>query len=242
MGKVMLRLSELLFSWWLRHKVIQPRRLTVSRRFATDFQLGHSTLSAKLWSYRRGFLSNTVSSSNITDGNAELFISELEYNGFKGFPNGPRSRWFDDKLATYHILGNHRIRLPEHYFHISGGKVVGLAGRADGFKSFEDLLYETKSLVAKDTWGFGGKGLRLITRTNNHIDINGHEVEFSAFQNVVDEWPDSIVTERLENHPDIGRLYARSLNTLRIITAYSPTYGVTLVSHIFELGQRQVES
>ena len=115
-------------------------------------------------------------------------------------------------------------------------KYWGWGGGIGGFDALEKLLTEKKSLVAKLSWGSGGTGFRLISRTDDHIQINGEAVGFSEFRQIVKEWPDSIVTERLVNHPEIARLYPNSLNTLRIITAYSPKYGVSIVSTYLKIG------
>ena len=211
----------------------------MAEKFAVDF-FGHNrALRAKLWSYRRGFLSETVSSLKISNENRSEFISEVEYYSSQGFPNGARSRWFDDKLATYFLLRNHQNHLPEHYFHISGGKVLGLAGRPDGFRALESLLNEKKSLVVKDSWGSKGVGFRMVTREAYYITINGERIEPTLFRRVVCAWTDSIVTERLVNHPVIARLNPLSLNTLRVITAYTPSWDVSIVSAYLRVGTEQ---
>lgn len=197
---------------------------------------GPENLRTKLWSYRRGFLSEQVSAQQITKENWRAFISEVEYNRASGFPNGPRSRWFDDKLATYFLLKNLTHRLPEHFFHVQAGQVLGLAGHADGFGALERVLEDKKALVVKHSWGSKGTGFQVLTRKSDQIDINGERIEFSEFPGIIERWPDSIVTERLVNHAEIASLHPQSLNTLRIITAYTPTLDVSFVCVYLRVG------
>ena len=178
--------------------------------------------SKKIWAYRKGFIARRIDQLNLTSNNMNDFLSDYDY--IKLLPiNGRFVFWIDDKLTIKYILSKFNDCMPEYYFHLSKNNQNGVLklmdcpnGLASDIESIIRLLENKGQLVLKPVSGAFGLGfIKLSFKLSNYM-INEKESDENRIRELLILLEQYIVTEYVEMHEELRKIYPSSLNTVRL--------------------------
>jgi hypothetical protein len=98
----------------------------------------------------------------------------------------------------------------------------------------ENILKYPMKCIVKNTVGFGGKDIFILTVESGNLFINGNKSTLKEFINTLPER--SVLQEILEQHEDVKRLHPSSINTSRIVTVNTGSE-IIVVSSILRIGK-----
>ena len=184
-----------------------------------------TTLQEKLWAAKHGFLSYRLHQYGITEENHLQFISDFEYKWLRHINNKYR-HWMEDKITVKYICSDYNGCFPEYYYHISlkngNNKVIPMmdcpAGYGNTYEDIFRLVQEKGSLALKPDEGSHGDGFYKFSFADgkyylNHEEATAQDV-LSILENVNNQY---LVTEYIDMHPEIKRIYDGAVNTIRMI-------------------------
>ena len=126
-------------------------------------------------------------------------------------------QFFGNKILSYLHLQNTDVRLPRLMGYNVGGHFTSPEGRrsillVEEFRDLlEDMLEQYSSVFMKPATGAGGGGIiEFSSKGLDQLDIHKIHRRVIATSN--------IFQERIRQHPDIDLIYARSVNTMRVMT------------------------
>ena len=191
-----------------------------------DFHTNKDTsLGQKLWAYRHGFLSYRLLQYGITKENHLNFISDFEYKWLRHI-NPKYRKWMEDKITVKYVVSDYNAYFPEYYYHIicknGNNKVISMMDLPEGYtNTFEDifrLVEEKKVLALKPDEGSHGDGFYKFTYENGKYQLNYQDVEKEDVLKILEDIENQyLVTEYINMHPEIKRIYDGSVNTIRMI-------------------------
>lgn len=181
------------------------------------------TLRDKLWAYRNGFLSRRIDQLGLNSKNISTFLSDYDYMKLAQI-NGRFVFWIDDKLTTKYVLAKFNENLPEYYFYLSFKNDSGVSKLMDcpdeltsDIDSILSLLKTKGNLALKTVSGAYGLGFIKIGFKSPMYLINDKEADEKEMRKLLMSLEDYIVTEYVEMHEELKKIYPRSLNTVRLI-------------------------
>ena len=184
-----------------------------------------TTLKQKLWAYRHGFLSYRLLQYGITEENHKNFISDFEYKWLRHI-NPKYRKWMEDKITVKYVVSDFNSYFPEYYYHIicknGNNKVISMMDLPEGYtNTFEDifrLVEEKKVLALKPDEGSHGDGFYKFTYENGQYQLNYENVEKEDVLKILEDIENQyLVTEYINMHPEIKRIYDGAVNTIRMI-------------------------
>lgn len=188
--------------------------------FKDDFKNEKRTsLSQKIWAYRRGFTSSKIIDYGLKEENYSKYLSDLDY--YRLFPlNNHYVMWINDKLTTKYVLSKYNEHLPGYYFYLKNGDVLpsvdSLPKDELSAHSILDLL-KTKGILAfKQESGSLGVGFYKVEYIENVIYVNGEISDEDKLINLIGSLDGYLVTEFLKAHEDIDNIHPGTANTLRL--------------------------
>ena len=131
------------------------------RRKYRDFRENDAGIFAKLWAYRRGFLSSYVESVEIDSSNFSDVISERDYRYIQPL-NEKYSKWMNDKISVSRIFEPFDSFFPKCYFHfyVRDGQWHVIADKGEASEFGEDMEGILSFIRAKGV-------VRLTTSVSN---------------------------------------------------------------------------
>ena len=189
------------------------------------FNYKKTTLTQKLWAYRRGFKSYEIPYYGLTEENYKDFVPGFDYLCL--YPiNGSYSHWIDDKLTTKYLLYPFSEYLPDYYFHIYCGEILRLVDCPEGFEASVQgiigLLKARGSLAVKLTVGSYAIGFHKLAYENGSCYFNGQVTSEKELENLISRWLETensqyLITEFLQAHSDLRKYWAEAPCTLRLM-------------------------
>ncbi len=144
---------------------------------------------------------------------------------------------YDDKFNQFGILRSHDIATPDVHYIIKGGKLLNLNGKTEDASVLLSLAHEGEKIFIKPTDGRGGSGIIVLTRNRGGYNgLNNNDLENLR----IDKSRTYIVQKGLTQNPEIAKIYAGSLNTLRTIVQYR-NGKVNIVGCILRMGRNGAE-
>ena len=132
----------------------------------------------------------------------------------------------EDKITVKYICSDYNSCFPEYYYHISlkngNNKVIPMMDCPQGYgNTYEDifrLVHEKGSLALKPDEGSHGDGFYKFSYADgkyylNHEEATARDV-LDILENVNNQY---LVTEYIDMHPEIKRIYDGAVNTIRMI-------------------------
>ena len=183
-------------------------------------------LHKKLWAYRRGFLSYRIPQYGITEKNYKQFISDYDYRYIRHINNKYRI-WLEDKLTVKYICSDYGQFFPAYYYHFSvrnGEKrvipLMDLPDYCDNTpESVLTLVQHVGQLACKPQRGSQGQGFYKLSYHDGKYFLNHEEATPEQILEILtDEHSQYFVTEYIQQHHDIDKIYSGAVNTMRIIT------------------------
>lgn len=121
-----------------------------------------------------------------------------------------------DKFIFGQILRGLGIPTPRVLGLCSDGALVWYEGGSVHPEPLEALLTREIDGVLKDCSGMQGMGVLLFTVRNGSLTVEGQPTTIEELRDrIKGNW---LIQQRLAQHPEMNRLYPRSVNTVRIVT------------------------
>ncbi len=191
-----------------------------------DFRTNKETsLKQKLWAYSHGFISYRLIQYGITEHNYENYISDFEYKWLRHI-NPKYRKWMEDKITVKYIVSDFNEYFPEYYYHIicknGNNKVISMMDLPDGYTNTFDeifrLVEEKKVLALKPDEGSHGDGFYKFTCEDGKYQLNYQDVTRQQVLDILEDIENQyLVTEYINMHSDLKKIYDGAVNTVRMI-------------------------
>ncbi|MDD4376611.1 MAG: sugar-transfer associated ATP-grasp domain-containing protein [Eubacteriales bacterium] len=184
-----------------------------------------TTLKEKLWALKHGFLSYRLHQYGITKENHLNYISDFEYKWLRHINNKYR-HWMEDKITVKYICSDYNNCFPEYYYHIvlknGNNKVIAMMDCPKGYSNtYEDifnLAMEKGSLALKPDEGSHGDGFYKLSYDDGKFYLNHNEATKEQVLGILEDVNNQyLVTEYINMHHEIKRIYDGAVNTIRMI-------------------------
>lgn len=130
----------------------------------------------------------------------------------------------NNPLETRKILSD-KIKFFEEYSDFIGRKWIKIIESDDA--TIEEFIARKDKIVLKGATGGGGKNVKII----DLYDLNASEIKAIAKESNYD-----ILEEYVYQHESLRLLAPNSLNTIRVITQYTPKGNVEIIGTILRMG------
>lgn len=207
------KMRPLIYKWWY---------ITVRDDL---FSKNGVPLKEKRWAYKHGFLSYRLEQYGITHDNYKDFISDYDYRYLRHINNKYRV-WLEDKITVKYICSDYNQFFPEYYYHISvrnGQKrTIPLMDCPEDLGSdFEDifkLVERIGVLACKPQRGSQGQGFYKFSFHEGKYYLNHKEATKDEVRSILNNEEDQyLITEYIQMHSTLKKIYDGAVNTLRII-------------------------
>lgn len=158
----------------------------------------------------------------------------LHYKSFKPYYNDfyPENYLclLEDKQVFEKFINNFPQHAPQNIGYVTPQHFY----LTDGIpQPVENILNHPMRCIVKNTVGFGGKDIFVLTIESGNIYINGTK---STLQEFIKRLPDrSVLQHILEQHPAVKKLNPSAINTSRIVTVNTGTI-VQVISSFLRIG------
>jgi hypothetical protein len=209
-------LNSIGYSNWSANELIKALKKDI---FSRD-----TSISQKIWAYRRGFLSTRLNDIGINKDNYKSYMPDFYY--YKLHPiNGEFSKFIDDKLTMKYVFSKYDEHMPEYYFIIdrSEGCVSKLMDAPKdvehGIEGIIELLIMKKRLALKLIGGSWAEGFYKISYCNDEYSINDNNCSNEELRIFLNKLRGYIITEYLTQNQLLNNVYDRAPATLRVVMA-----------------------
>lgn len=182
-------------------------------------------LKVKLWCYRRGFMPWRIAQYGMDKNNFQEFLSDRDYMYIHQINNNYK-KWIEDKMTLRLVLEPFKKYLPKYYYQIIQRDdrqiILPLSDLPNGYEaSFDELfrlLRDKGKLSLKAASGTHGVGFYKMEYSNGGYYLNNKEVSEFDIRNVIKSFRSFyIVTEYINMHEDIKKIFVGSVNTIRVM-------------------------
>lgn len=225
---------------------IKPVRLAnLMAQFKNDFKNEKRTsLKQKLWAYRRGFVSSNIINYGLNEENHKDYISDVDYA--KIFPlNNQYVFWINDKLTTKYILSKYDNYLTRYYYTLKNNKVLASidspSERDLSVNSVVNLLEDKGRLAIKQEMGSLGAGFYRLEYNDNLFYINGKNATKNEVADLIRSSDGYLVTELIEAHKDIKKIYPGTPNTIRMMVIKDGNKSARLANALITFGTSETK-
>lgn len=195
-------------------------------------------ISKRIKMLSKGFTDDQYYRYNLRNSNIDEYISE--YHRWKTRSiNGRYNIVLDDKLIFLEVFDKH-VNVPQNLAWINNNKAYDFKGKLYSDDDLIDLLNKYKKVIVKPVIrGGGGKGISLITKANDLIQLDYKQTHLQSVIKFLRTKQDSIITEYVEQHPYSSKLYDKTVNTIRIITIFDNEIGeAKVIAAIHRIGTK----
>jgi len=207
-------MRPLIYKWWY---------VTVKEDL---FSRNGISLKDKYWAYKHGFLSYRLPQYGITKENFKNFISDYDYRYLRHINNKYRI-WLEDKLTVKYICDKHSEFFPEYYYHFSvrngEQRIIALMDLPEycdtNIESIFKLVENVGALACKPQRGSQGEGFYKLSYEEGKYYLNHKEATKDQIVKILSNPEDQyFITEYIQQHEVINKIYPGAVNTMRIIT------------------------
>ncbi|MGE9896145.1 sugar-transfer associated ATP-grasp domain-containing protein [Anaerovoracaceae bacterium SGI.195] len=182
-------------------------------------------LKTKIWAWKRGFASYRIQQYGLTEDNWKFILSDYDYAWLNRM-NNVYQKWVNDKTTMRYILDSEKSYVPEYYY------FVGKKDNMPFIKPLQDLpeeyvantqgilkcLRDKEKLVFKPNAGTHGDGFYAIEYSEGEYLVNGETFTEDKLIKIIEGQRSTyVVTEYVEMHHLLRRIYPKSVNTIRIM-------------------------
>lgn len=199
------------------------------RGLADDNKARCTTRKEKRWAHQRGFYSYRIRQYHLTEENYRYILSDYDYKRLRPL-NCRYHHWLWDKQMLYDVLRPFRDYLPTYYCRLvlQNGRVSVIPyDPACEIGSPEDiiaLLRQKGKLALKPAVGSHGEGFCQLAFAEGNFLANGKKQSEEGIRNLLGELKDTyIVSEYIEMHHDLKRIYDKVACTIRVMTIQNGT-------------------
>lgn len=165
----------------------------------------------------KGFTADQYVLYNLKENNIKEYISEFERWKTRGI-NGRYNLIADDKLIFEEIFGKY-VNVPKNFAWIKNGIAHGFTKQCFTKDHLISLFKSEKKIILKPAYGTGGgRGIHLINIIQSDIYLDDRIIEQETLHNLITGLDDYIITEFIEQHDYSSKLFAKTTNTIRLVT------------------------
>lgn len=203
-----------------------------------------TTLSQKLWCYKRGFLSFRIKQYGLTKDNYKSFLSDYQYHWLNRINNSYQI-WINDKTTTRYVFEPYKQYLAKYYYDIIKMEgetcIKALQDIPEGFDASFDgifaLLRREKLLALKPSSGTHGDGFYRMEYADGKYLINGDEMTEDEIKSMIEGFKSIyVITEYLFMHKDLKKIYPYSVNTIRVAVVNQSAYEPKIMQTYMRIG------
>lgn len=201
----------------------------------------------KIYAYKNGFFSYRLVQYNITEKTRKNHISDFEYKWLRHI-NSHYRVWLEDKNTLKYIVLKYKNVFPDYYYYIrhkdDNTQIVGLMDcKRKDVHSFQDvinLIKEKKIIALKPDEGSHGDGFYRCEFIDDKFYLNFKESNQEEILEILSKKENSyIITEYIQMHDDLKKIYDGSVNTLRAIVFKSDGRTPTIGNVYMRIGTSQ---
>lgn len=181
------------------------------------------------WALKRGFYPGRIKLYGLNEENYKDYLPDWNY--FMLHPiNHHFKMWVNDKLTLKYILNSNgcQVTMPEYYLYVENNKEYTYLMDAPGnIKKDKDFIYnllkEKKCLAMKPNSGTsGGLGFIKLQLIDGVMYENNKPIDESRYNEIINHMENYIITEYIQQHEDLKRIWMDSECTLRVIMVKDP--------------------
>ena len=194
------------------------------RGLKDDNQVRCTTKEDKRWAHERGFYSYRIKQYHLTEENYREILSDYDYKWLRPL-NCRYHKWLWDKLMAYFVLSPFQAHLPTYYYRIipEGGGLTVISYDTDCQRGTVDdvltLLKQVGKLALKPAVGSHGEGFYKLAFEQGVFYVNNQEqTEQDVLQLLNGLHSTYLVSEYIEMHSELKRIYDKVACTIRVMT------------------------
>lgn len=190
----------------------------------------------KPWLWRHGFLSESDVLYGLRTRSHDDYLTDVERFVGSRTINIPYGILLDDKLLFDRLMEPFPDLKPRLFGVLDGPRILPAMGGEDS-RSLRALLQSEKRLAVKPAVGGGGRGFALLEACEDGTFLrNGKPVEIGELERHGRAAERLMVTEHVEQHPEIAALYPHTVNTLRLLTMQDETGAPFIARAVIRIG------
>ena len=241
---------------WQRLRVIEQKAVSrkgmrqymydLWRKSALDDLLHTKGISIrqKIWAHRHGFFSWRIYQYGLTKDNYSKFLSDYDYHWLNRI-NNEYQIWVNDKTTFRYVMEPFKEFIPDYYFSVvkrNGETVIYKmcdcpADIEEGFDGILELLRRKGKLAFKASAGTHGDGFYCLSFEDGVFSANGEVCGEEGLRQIVeDRLSFYVITEYLEMHSDLKRIYDKSVNTVRMMVVNDHGYDPRVLQTYMRIG------
>ena len=202
------------------------------------------SLSKKIWAHKNGFLSFRIYQYGITRENYHQFLSDYDYYWLNRI-NNHYQIWVNDKTTYRYIMEPFKQFVPQYYFSVfkrNGNTIIKKmcdcpADVQDGFAGLLEMLFRKGKLAFKASGGTHGDGFYCLSYDDGLILANGKQCGETGLRQLIDETKAFyVVTEYLDMHKDLKKIYDKSVNTVRMMVVNDHGFDPRILQTYMRIG------
>ncbi len=194
------------------------------RGLKDDRKHSHTNRREKRWAHRRGFYSYRIKQYHLNEENYRDILSDYDYKKLRPL-NCRYHKWLWNKLMVNFVLWPFCKYMPIYYYRLipENGKISIIPYDPTcencSFHDIIELLKCKGKLALKPAVGSHGEGFYQLAFSEGRFFVNGKERSVEEIKNlIIDLKAACIVSEYIEMHHDLKRIYDRVACTIRVMT------------------------
>ena len=208
------------------------------------FHTKNVTLPQKIWAHKHGFFSWRLYQYGLTKDNYTQFLSDYDYYWLNRINNSYQI-WVNDKTTFRYIMEPFKEYIPKYYFSVFKRNDSTIIRKmwdcpediSEGFDGLVSMLRREGKLAFKASAGTHGDGFYCLSYENGTIFANGQPYTTSELRQLVEGTKSFyVVTEYLEMHKDLKKIYDKSVNTVRMMVVNGHGYDPRILQTYMRIG------
>ncbi len=204
-------------------------------------------LKTKLWAHKHGFLSFRTYQYGLTKTNYSRFLSDYDYYWLNRI-NNDYQKWVNDKTTFRYAMEPLKQYIPKYYFSVFKREGQTLVKRMwdcpegvpEGVEGILVMLKRSGKLAFKASAGTHGDGFYCLSCEDGKFFVNGAESSEDGIRSVVEGTKSFyVVTEYLEMNDELKKIYAKSVNTVRIMVVNAHGYDPKIMQTYMRIGSEK---
>ncbi|WP_026666805.1 sugar-transfer associated ATP-grasp domain-containing protein [Butyrivibrio sp. AE2005] len=227
-------------------KGMRPFMYGLWRTAARDdmFHTKGVSLPKKFWAHRHGFFSWRLYQYGLTKDNYSNFLSDYDYYWLNRI-NNHYQIWVNDKTTFRYVMEPFKEFIPQYFFSVykrSGKTVISKMWDCPndvphGFDGVLEMLKKKGKLAFKASAGAHGDGFYCLEYENEILYANGEQISKSSLESLIMETKSFyVITEYLEMHSAIKKIYPKSVNTVRMMVINDHGYDPRILQTYMRIG------
>ena len=186
-------------------------------------------VSKALWCFTNGFFTKNYILYGLDKNDHKFYVSDFQENIKIGLIN-KYTQPINNKLIFTELLSS-VISMPDVKGVIEAGKFVQYGKNScASFASLVDYMRSGKGIILKPIEGDGGEGIFLCRYESDLIEWNQSLINEEEFLKRLSKLNYYFISDLVQQHEYSNSIYAKSVNTIRIITMKDPSTGEPFIA------------